>query len=234
MVPPSEVLRLGSQDLASAIEQVNCGVVAREPDGRITYVNERVRSWLGYAPGELIGQNVEMLVPAEVRDLVHAEMEAGAAGDERARLTVMQRKDSTTFPVITMPHRIENDEGEYQGNIAIIVDLASVQTAKPAGHGQSATDVRSALGRISLELQSLSLTAQLPSAGAIPLHHEDLQELSPRELEVLALLVEGSRVPAIGTALHISQHTVRNHLKSIYRKCGVQGQAELIEWVRSL
>ena len=74
--------------------------------------------------------------------------------------------------------------------------------------------------------------AELPSAGQVPLHHPKLQQLSPRETEVLAKLVGGSRVPTIATALHISQHTVRNHLKSIYRKLGVRSQTELLEQLR--
>ena len=234
MAPDREKLRLSSVELASAIDHVNCGIVAREPDGLMTYANERLLSWLGYERGQLVGRNVEMLVPPDLRDLIRSEMAASESGDARARMTVLQRKDSTTFPVITLPHRIVNDEGVYEGNIAIIVDLASVQTARPAGYEQSPEDVRSVLGRISLELQSLSLSAELPGEAKIPLNHPDLAELSPREVEVLGKLASGSRVPSIATELHISQHTVRNHLKSIYRKAGVQGQSELIEWVRAL
>jgi PAS domain S-box-containing protein len=234
MTPLSERLRLSSSELASAIEHVNCGIVAREPDGTMTYVNERLLSWLGYQRGQLVGRNIEMLIPPELRELLRGEMAASEGGDARARMTVLQRKDSTTFPVITLPHRIENEDGEYEGNIAIIIDLGAVQTAKPAGYEQSSTDVRSVLGRISLELQSISLTAQLSGTSQIPLHHPDVRELSPREIEVLSMLIDGSRVAAIATGLHISQHTVRNHLKSMYRKAGVPSQAALIEWVRSL
>ena len=46
--------------------------------------------------------------------------------------------------------------------------------------------------------------------------------------------VAGKRVPAISKSLHISPHTVRNHLKSIYRQIGVGSQSELIEHVRVL
>jgi DNA-binding CsgD family transcriptional regulator len=41
-------------------------------------------------------------------------------------------------------------------------------------------------------------------------------------------------VPQIAEALHISQNTVRNHLKSIFQKIGVSSQAALIRKVRSL
>jgi hypothetical protein len=41
-------------------------------------------------------------------------------------------------------------------------------------------------------------------------------------------------VPAIATEFHISQQTVRNHLKSIYRQLSVGNQSELIEHIRNL
>ena len=64
------------------------------------------------------------------------------------------------------------------------------------------------------------------------LDHPDLRTLSEREREILSELAAGSRVPSIATRLFISPHTVRNHLKAIYRKLGVGSQAELIERVR--
>ena len=53
--------------------------------------------------------------------------------------------------------------------------------------------------------------------------------VSPREQEVLELLVQGHRVSKIAEALFVSPHTVRNHLKSLYRKLDVHSQAQLIE-----
>lgn len=56
--------------------------------------------------------------------------------------------------------------------------------------------------------------------------------LSVREREVLARLMDNHRVPAIADSLFISQHTVRNHLKAIFRKFGVGDQQALIDFVR--
>ncbi len=54
-------------------------------------------------------------------------------------------------------------------------------------------------------------------------------QLSRRESQVLGLVVDGHRVPQIARQLRISPHTVRNHLKGIFRKVGVTSQGELIE-----
>lgn len=227
-------LHLTNRELARAIDRINCGVITRDPSGTVVYANDRLHRWLGYERGELAGRPVHVLVPEDLRDLLAQEMESIEQGDERARLNVLRRKDGTTFPVIVLPHPMRDEHGVYEGSIVIFVDLGTVQTAKPMGVSPPG-DVRSTLGRIALELQSITLSAEFAAAAAqIPLQHPDLAELSPREIEVLAQLVGGFRIPSIAQRLYISQHTVRNHLKSIYRKAGVQGQDELIQWVHSL
>jgi DNA-binding NarL/FixJ family response regulator len=46
-------------------------------------------------------------------------------------------------------------------------------------------------------------------------------DLSPRELEVLALLSLGLTNPQIAGRLHVTVHAVKFHLAAIYRKLGV-------------
>lgn len=50
--------------------------------------------------------------------------------------------------------------------------------------------------------------------------------LSRRETEVVQRVAGGRAVADIARELHLSPHTVRNHLKSAYRKLGVHSQAE--------
>ena len=52
--------------------------------------------------------------------------------------------------------------------------------------------------------------------------------LTERELEVVRLLLSNGRVSSIAQQLDISPHTVRNHLRAIFRKLGVHSQVELI------
>jgi DNA-binding CsgD family transcriptional regulator len=59
-----------------------------------------------------------------------------------------------------------------------------------------------------------------------------VESLTLRERDVLALLLEGLRVSSIARRLYLSPQTVRNHLKSIFRKLGAHSQAELLEGLR--
>ena len=56
--------------------------------------------------------------------------------------------------------------------------------------------------------------------------------LSKRECEVLALLLEGRNRPFIRDELFISLNTVNAHVRSIYAKCDVHSQQELLSLAR--
>lgn len=55
-----------------------------------------------------------------------------------------------------------------------------------------------------------------------------LDQLSRREREIVETLLNEGSVTGVASTLHISLHTVRNHLKSIFRKLGVHSQVELV------
>lgn len=71
---------------------------------------------------------------------------------------------------------------------------------------------------------------ELQHAVSIP----EAWDLSRRERDVVALLLQGDRVASIATKLYVSTETVRGHLKRVYRKVGVRSQIELIVQARSL
>ncbi|MGZ6096347.1 MAG: response regulator [Polyangiales bacterium] len=58
-----------------------------------------------------------------------------------------------------------------------------------------------------------------------------LTTLSTREREILRRFLAHQRVAGVARALSISEHTVRNHLKSMYAKLGVHSQEELLDFV---
>jgi NarL family two-component system response regulator LiaR len=91
-------------------------------------------------------------------------------------------------------------------------------------------------------IQALTNAIRQAHAGKSTLAHEALQalvesrqhppepevHLTPRELEVLALMVEGLNNPAIAERLVISIGTTRSHVSNILSKLGVSNRAEAI------
>lgn len=55
--------------------------------------------------------------------------------------------------------------------------------------------------------------------------------VSPREQEVVGLLLEGRGTSEMASRLSISEHTVRDHLKRLYRKTGTRSRSELLSVV---
>jgi DNA-binding CsgD family transcriptional regulator len=52
--------------------------------------------------------------------------------------------------------------------------------------------------------------------------------LTPRELQIAALVAHGQCSKRIAYRLHISEWTVQTHLRRIYAKLGVAGRAEMV------
>jgi DNA-binding NarL/FixJ family response regulator len=95
---------------------------------------------------------------------------------------------------------------------------------RPVHEGQLATTIRLALLR----------PRQAVPRGVPPLISPERRRLRPREREIAELLLNHYRVPAVAVRLSISAHTVRNHLKNIYRRWGVRSQQELLLALREV
>ena len=61
-----------------------------------------------------------------------------------------------------------------------------------------------------------------------PAETSALALLSPRECEIVRLLLDGERVPTIAQKLVLSQSTVRDHLAASFKKLGLHSQQELL------
>jgi DNA-binding NarL/FixJ family response regulator len=123
--------------------------------------------------------------------------------------------------------------------------LTSVQRAMERSRAlQTVREVEQQVGDVASVLQSLkgalegSGLSRLGTHGAsdnaveeptrVRLQAQDLSHLSRREREILQMIVDGESTNAAAARLGISVSTVRNHLKSIYRKLGVSSQVTLV------
>lgn len=68
---------------------------------------------------------------------------------------------------------------------------------------------------------------ELGKAKQVP-SGESLEQLTPREREVLALLSDGLRYSEIGGHLGVSLDTVKSHVRGVYQKLGVRNRAEAV------
>ena len=105
---------------------------------------------------------------------------------------------------------------------------AIVQAAKVAG----------ATGYLSKETDPVELAKALrriverPERNWLP--RVELPEFTPRERQVLALLVEGGSTKQIAKALDLSPETVKDYLANVYRKLGVRDRLSAVREAREL
>jgi NarL family two-component system response regulator LiaR len=95
-------------------------------------------------------------------------------------------------------------------------DLAAAIREAHAGRSTLAPEAIQAL----IQAQSVPRPAETSLA--------DTFELTPREREVLALMVEGLNNPAIAERLVVSRSTAKAHVSNILSKLGVSNRAEAI------
>lgn len=75
----------------------------------------------------------------------------------------------------------------------------------------------------------LSAEVQAGLASEIQIRERDERPaLTPREHQILVLTADGHSAPDIGRQLHLSQSTVKTHLKSLYEKLGVSDRAAAV------
>jgi len=76
----------------------------------------------------------------------------------------------------------------------------------------------------------LTMLSEMPSKDQDEIMHSfiSLGQLTDRESEIVGLLLQGKTYKMIAGDLHVSENTVRTHIKNIYSKYNVQSRAELM------
>lgn len=192
---------------------------------RISRISVDVDRVLGYAADKVVGRSMlDLVYPADAADLFAAS----------ARALVDHAGVSVKLHLL---HR----EGDWvsSGVLITLIDAPSVSFAFAVspnpGTLEGATARTATLERhlwtIAREVEAAGLTSGL-QAVPDPTRIPGLDQLSPRQWEILTRLLQNERVPGIAQALHLSQSTVRNYLTEVFAKVGVHSQAQLLALVR--
>ena len=115
------------------------------------------------------------------------------------------------------------------------VDSETVYRAVASGAGaylskeSSRERICDAVARVARGEVVLSQEVQAGLASEIQIRERDERPaLTPREHEILVLTANGHSAPDIGKQLHLSQSTVKTHLKSLYEKLSVSDRAAAV------
>jgi PAS domain S-box-containing protein len=154
--------------LEKAIETTRLGITITDTNGKIVYVNPAEATMHGYKVDELIGQDVAMFAPPELRKPLKLEQET----DEKRfiRESINIRKDGSTFPVHLISDILKNAEGNSIATVTTCEDITerkqNEEALKKANDDLKArVNELSALNRIT---RTMTMTPDLQTAlGAV-------------------------------------------------------------------
>lgn len=128
-------------------------------------------------------------------------------------------------------------------NIALLAMHKAMKVAANVGAKETFLRQNNDLGNLILKIAGEYPTVyneELANAMAIRMRDRGVKvsknqpTLTRRELEILRQLSTGRTLTVIASELHISQNTMKTHLKNLYRKMEVEGRKEAVEKASSL
>jgi DNA-binding CsgD family transcriptional regulator len=142
---------------------------------------------------------------------------AGSPGPSAGRPTSRKKSDIPSFVWAVVGRLVAIERGEDPGG--------SARVRARAGDGRWAM-----VEAARLHGSDPGIAVSVRSAGV-----EDVlglvsraSGLTPRERELVALLMQGLDTRDLAARLFISRHTVQDHLKSAFEKVGVRSRRELV------
>ncbi len=147
--------------------------------------------------------------------------------------TLSRAKESGPLGYVVKPF----DDRQLRSTIELALH-ASQQRRRDAESGDLPHAARARAAALEQGMQRIAdLVRELGLAAPDTARHRPeveaiLGQLSARERQIVELLLASRRVPGIAATLGISPHTVRNHLKAVFRKLGVHSQEALLDLLR--
>jgi PAS domain S-box-containing protein len=215
-----------SSDLEGLLDQLPVGLLWHDNRGRIFFANAWLLEVLGYAPHELRGESLWNVVRIpEQREHVVRTYESLVPSSRDASLLLVCTHARGAPLALHVDLRGEFDEGGQPRAFAW-----ALRMPEPIAAGVASS--LEALARATAKLERLvDATGSAPPANPVQeaeVTPSELARLSPRERQVAELLLEGESPSSMAAKLSVSEHTVRNHLKGIYRRLGVHSKDELL------
>lgn len=112
------------------IENMKEGLLRLDENGTLTFVNNSICKMLGYSKEELIGKHVRMLHEKEDDEIIEKRDRKRRQGIGDSYEANHINKAGDIIPTIVSATPILNQEGEFEGTVAVITDISAVKHAE--------------------------------------------------------------------------------------------------------
>jgi PAS domain S-box-containing protein len=167
------------RELRLLLETATQGIVSVDAQGVISTANRALGTMFGWAPGDLIGQSIERLLPPSLRD-VHARHRMAYLTAPHARPMggglhlVGERKDGSTFPIEVSLNHVATPRGGR--TIAFVTDITDRQRAELALQERT-VELERRTTQLSQLASDLTLAEQRAREQLAKTLHDGLQQL---------------------------------------------------------
>ena len=125
-------LKESEENSRRIIETANEGIWTSDPDGKTTFVNQKMADMLGYTREEIIGRlGAEFLLEGQ-QSLAVKTREELKAGTEIQREFQFRRKDGMLLWTLAAGTALLNENGQYVGNLYMHTDITERKKAEEA------------------------------------------------------------------------------------------------------
>jgi diguanylate cyclase (GGDEF)-like protein/PAS domain S-box-containing protein len=126
-------LRTDTDRLSQVVENAQDGVIGRDINGLVTAWNLGATAIYGYTAAEMIGRNIDVLAPPELKSEAGelcARIRAGHAIDRHETIRVTKSGERINVAVTLSP--VVGDAGTMPGTWAIVQDITQLKQAQSA------------------------------------------------------------------------------------------------------
>lgn len=205
---------LDQAHLTSLFENATEGIILTGPGGAIVLVNPAAERMFGYQSSEIVGQPIEILIPAQLqhhhralRDGFYQKPSNRVMGQGRDLFG--RKKDGSDLPVeVSLSHYKRNDE---QFVIAFIVDITHRKVIE-----RNMVEQQKELQKVTSEIRKLNAELEAKVEERTIILKEALQKLEQSQQELSEALDKEKQLNEIkGRFVSMASHEFRTPLSTV-------------------